>query len=542
MISIVLVLMLILGVNQVFKLTSDAVGAGQSMSTIGRDNRAAQSTIYNDFRVAVSPKAINKPNGDAPFLIIRSQREPAFRNQQDALADLDYSLADPTDALEVDRAMRSRDLNADNDEDWSNIFETPSVAIYDSRNHRVDRIGFFIRDLVTRQTGGDAADPEAGPFIAPMSSTEAYVWYGHLRQPDFGVPVTSKQRYEHRNPGIDALAAYVTSGPDPRTIQDNPTNFYATQWILGRAITLLVSGEDTNGDGVIDLVEDRSGIAQTFIQRRDPVEQTDGPDDVLTPLGSISQSSESVAANRYLVNWSRYDVAGTTFNDYSNVLKYYIADWPNPAGEQAWWEDIGGYRFQGNPYPPKPFDAPGLARTSPVFLRACSQFIVEYAGNFVAQDVDGNVTMDYRDPAFVDTEIDYVVDASGATPVKQTRWYGLPRNVNTSDDDPVNGPVIRGFDTGVTAEDMLDVVPLSDLLDSAGLVAPAPFERSVPDPKANYASLGDPMQPNIPYTVAWGPDTTADPMPTMLRITLAIDDPNGRLAEAQTFEYVIQLP
>jgi hypothetical protein len=30
--------------------------------------------------------------------------------------------------------------------------------------------------------------------------------------------------------------------------------------------------------------------------------------------------------------------------------------------------------------------------------------------------------------------------------------------------------------------------------------------------------------------------------PKMLRFTVTVDDPNGRLTEGQTFEYVINLP
>jgi len=537
MISMVLVLLLILGINRVFQMTSDAVGAGAAQSDIVRGNRAAQASINNDFRVAVSPQASNKPNGDAPFFIIRSQREPAFRNQQDALSDLDYNPTE-TGPAAVDDMIRSRDLNADNNEDLGDPAETPSPAIYDFRNHRVDRIGFFARDLFTRQTGGTIATQGAAPYIAPMSSTEAYIWYGHLQQPDFGDEVpTSPRLYNHRSPGIELFNAYDGFN-DPRTIQDNPRNFYASQWILGRVVLLLVTPEDTDGDGVGDEILDRNDVEQLFIQRR-PIIAASGPgnpQNSLAPLNTGSLSNETAPQDQWWINWARYDLAGTSFTDYKTIIEYYIADWPNPASEMAWWDTLSDFRFQGNSYPLKPFTPSSLARTVPNFLPACTQFIVEYAGNFVAQDTDGNVTMDWRDPSFVDTETDFVIETVGTQEIRRTRWYGLPRNINTSDDGAF--PVIQG--TG-DAEDMLDVVPLSDVLDSAGLL-PAPFERDIPDQRGNYADPDDPMVPNMPYTVAWGPDTIADPMPTMLRITLAIDDPNGRIGEAQTYEYVIQLP
>jgi hypothetical protein len=52
------------------------------------------------------------------------------------------------------------------------------------------------------------------------------------------------------------------------------------------------------------------------------------------------------------------------------------------------------------------------------------------------------------------------------------------------------------------------------------------------------------MLPTARYTCVWGPDvnTTYDPLPAMLRITLVMDEPAGRLAEGQTYEFVIDLP
>ena len=42
------------------------------------------------------------------------------------------------------------------------------------------------------------------------------------------------------------------------------------------------------------------------------------------------------------------------------------------------------------------------------------------------------------------------------------------------------------------------------------------------------------------HVAAWGPDTT-EPLPKMIRITVAMDDPNGNLKSPQWFEYVINL-
>ena len=63
--------------------------------------------------------------------------------------------------------------------------------------------------------------------------------------------------------------------------------------------------------------------------------------------------------------------------------------------------------------------------------------------------------------------------------------------------------------------------------------------------KANYLDTSggsngpNAMGANDGYICAWGPN---DPKPRMIRITLMIDDPAGRLNEGQTFEYVFELP
>ena len=57
MVSIAIVLILVLGIHQVFKLTSDTVGAGQGLGSKARDFRAVQSTFYNDLSMTVPPQA-----------------------------------------------------------------------------------------------------------------------------------------------------------------------------------------------------------------------------------------------------------------------------------------------------------------------------------------------------------------------------------------------------------------------------------------------------------------------------------------------------
>ena len=64
MISVALVLLLMYGVSQVFKMSSDAVGANQAVSKIVRDQRSAQAVLAQDMRNCAS---------DSPLFLICSR-------------------------------------------------------------------------------------------------------------------------------------------------------------------------------------------------------------------------------------------------------------------------------------------------------------------------------------------------------------------------------------------------------------------------------------------------------------------------------------
>src|SRR5262245_24209037 len=82
MISIALMLVLMLGVNYIFSSVGKATGAGQAMSRITREAQSTQAVMSRDFGAA--------DMRNAPFVILRSRRVAAFRDQQDRLNDSDY--------------------------------------------------------------------------------------------------------------------------------------------------------------------------------------------------------------------------------------------------------------------------------------------------------------------------------------------------------------------------------------------------------------------------------------------------------------------
>jgi len=205
----------------------------------------------------------------------------------------------------------------------------------------------------------------------------------------------------------------------------------------------------------------------------------------------------------------------------------------------------------------------------PAFVQGCTQFIVEYTGDFLAQDTTpGSPTEGFVTGSPVlnggtgDGVTDFVMAEvplrpndknSPTTRVRRTRWYGMPRNVDTWDDlKKGNGrPLIQGGQGATSPNDLVDVVPLRDVLATyppirGRGVVPA-FEQSLNDRQTGLA-----MRPNYAdgkplgrYAAAWGPgelSPTSPLKPTMIRITIVIDDPTGRMSEGQTYEYVFKLP
>ena len=221
----------------------------------------------------------------------------------------------------------------------------------------------------------------------------------------------------------------------------------------------------------------------------------------------------------------------------------------------------------------------------PVLLNNCSQFIVEFAGDFVTQD-NHQFVPDPNNPNVLvanenwgnvtgigpDNVIDYVVDHSSVTNsdynvAAKIRWYGLPRDTARAPSEGNGPPVIRGFSPnpswprdrwttanaygGATrANELIDVVPLNDVIQAYNATvppnqgyAPAAFERELPAPApsgdyaADMVNANPAVKAGFRYTCIW-----ANSAPVMIRIVLKLEDPAGRLSEGQWFEYVVGAP
>src|SRR5437899_1301991 len=111
MISIAIVLVLIVGINQVFKIAADTVGTGQVLAAKTRDARAVHSVFFNELAHMV-PQGLSTPT---PFVVINSRTRASFRDARDQQSDIDYAAlpSNPTQQ-QAEQCMLTRDLNGDN--------------------------------------------------------------------------------------------------------------------------------------------------------------------------------------------------------------------------------------------------------------------------------------------------------------------------------------------------------------------------------------------------------------------------------------------
>jgi hypothetical protein len=280
----------------------------------------------------------------------------------------------------------------------------------------------------------------------------------------------------------------------------------------------------------------------------------------MSPLaqGSVAENDSAVK-----VHFSRYDLAGTSISGFKEILANNYA----PPATTLWWRRMmlddadpsvtpvvaAMRRFHAVPYVKKPLDSKDFASMGPIFLPGCAQFMVEFAGDFLTQDSTG--TNIGKITAYgPDGETDFVAVGPTNQESKQIRWYGMPRD--TDKDGHIWGTVPSGAPT-VGTNAMVDVVPLRDVLTAASItptiVAPDAFierEWPTPAPVADYLVPGA-ISPgmvnqiddarNYRYQVAWGPDRANMPYPSMIRITIVLEDPNGRLVDPPSYEYVFRL-
>jgi prepilin-type N-terminal cleavage/methylation domain-containing protein len=643
MISIAIALILILGVSRVFSYSTDAVGAGQALVNVSRDARAAAAVFARDLSGAVL-------NG-SPCIILNSQQVYAFRNLTDYQAATNFyngtNIPDPHyDEL-------GNYINPANYGTRSHRIDTFS---YFSQ-------GRFRRQTANRSQVPPLAGLPQANFVADQTAPEAWIWYGHLQLPDNGLSESSVWNPGQQvltgsaNGSASPLAnnnnlftsqwilgrqvillqptdsygmMYDRNGT-PQEYLCRPTLNYNLRWKGGPAVSpglqansnrLIAGGNDSHLNAYATYPDPNlNNVSMPWMSPSlYPLDENTVPAFIGTysTAGGIPAEMQSTVpggtGSASLPLWtSRYDVANTSIAEYRNILKQYIEEMSSQrlGGTDFtvdWWDPLmTAVRYYGNPFIQKPLSPNNTtidpnkqaAQLAPCFLAGCSQFIVEYAGDYLNQNpTTGAVINTYMDGP-TDGQVDFVVDNNGN---RQIRWYGLPRAVpnagtitlSTALTGPNNTPAIVQSQNVYPLMDIWATDPAVISAGNTGSTSFAPFERisqtpststTPTSPPTNWPASGtnhlqnwyplsstplrtpwptptgsiffqrgtgtDYLQ-NAPaegsstsglmegeyYTCAWGP---YDRKPLMIRITITMDDPNNHLANGQTYQFVFRL-
>lgn len=517
MISIALALIILLGVNYVFRSTQKTVSTGMALSSQVRTQHAASDSIRNDFISAVSA-------AQQPVIAIHSSSVVAFQSRNDQLTDKD-GLASTLD-IDGNGIENESGVPGENAMTWP--------GVYTSRRHRVDTLSFFASGKFHRQTGQPAPGSEV--LVSNMDSHEAWIWYGHAALPD-------KAGTNYYGPAQPS----TTNPPEFIATPGNYTGAFATDWVLGRVAMLLVTPDSTGQ------IYDANGIPQVFFDAFS--DKT--PADPLWPLAynalSVAKQKTlpSQAKNYHYPQESAFDLAGTDIQTFrtivENVSNVSSLDPLYPYNVNWWrtlvYKDSTGtspeYRFDVNPFPIlNPANIPPtsslsleMAKTTPALIKGCTQFIVEFAGDFVTQDNAGNVVAPVTSSPYYpgDGIIDYYIPDSTKPNERRIRWYGAQRDIGSA---PTS--TYKGFPNGVI-EPAYDIVPLSLTPGYSTFAASYKYDGTA------YGGFEKEVAATSPYiyTCAWGPNDKIKPK--MIRVTVETTDPLGRLSEPRVEQYVMTL-
>jgi prepilin-type N-terminal cleavage/methylation domain-containing protein len=568
MISIAIVLILMLGINFVFSTSAKTISGGMALTGVSREIRGARRVMEADFSNAVTAKKM-------PALIIHNEAIYAWRDKQDKLADIDqYPWTYDVDGEQSTGDEILMEPAALTPPTLPSPLAAPAAnypGLYNFRRHRIDRIAYFTENATSeyiRQTG------DSNTYIASQSqmTPEAWIRYGLLRIPDNandGAP-------DYWKPG--GRGAYL--GGVYQDEQGNPNNFFASQWILGRTVILL---KDESS-----LPLNATFLPAPWLQFGTTAQQVTQ----ITPFTSAPFNRESpnppnpyAGATPWRVEESRIDLAGTTIKELRESFRL-------TPPTVTWWDDADptmiaaaanrdsrvysdippappvsfNYLAWAKPFLDKTLNSSGsfatsmanqtreAALTTPVFVKGCTQFIVEFAGDFYDQGPSGT-------PAAPEKlgRIDFENAGPGPGAGVRTRWYGAPRDIDgdgTMDVQPVSVPPVA---TGTTPLRRWDTSPPAPPAPPNTVVVAPPFE-SVPagGTKIIYAwgpteSTGRPIPTAGTSATTPPPGWTTFPgygkpgdansvRPSLIRITMQLIDANGRLADGPSVEYVFPIP
>ncbi len=570
-------IVLILGISEVFRITSKTIGIGQATLVVSADQRSSLDTFKQDIEAIAAD--------DMPFLIIRNQRVSAFWDAQDLSTDRDFNPAATALAREAQILTKP---NQDGLETATSAWINTS-----GRSYRLDQLSMFAVGRFARQTGEFDAVSGTETLNSRLTSNEGWLNYGHLQLPS-NPQVINDDTFLATDP---ANRFYAPGEGDPTY---NRTNFFASQWVLGRSIHLLTP---------VPIDEDGQRVSSFEAGVYDPE-----PTSLDTLESPMPFQATRVNVNNEQLQWSTVDVIATSIAEARVLLSGHEAVYKTlqqPGDDDFDWWTPAVPRFYANQQLSRPLDRRKLALYNPVFIPNCSQIIVEFAGDYATQvfnnrlpktsraipasltpgsnwtavreehvatpllqfnndatvidesDVNltsgpvryGDVISDESD-GFIDVVCSWTDIAGNQVGTPRVRWFGAPRDLN-------GDGVIQTYRSGVETSDLVDVVPVRDFIRSGHSTNSSwrmktdlndfpgrSFERfqmpriggdegelvtwDTPSNGnyANPAGYTDGDFNRAVYTAAFGPDDA--PLPSLIRITLIYRDPNGRIGSGET--------
>lgn len=599
MISLFLVLLLTLGINAIFRMSADTVGSGLQLAEASRQLRDARATLERDFTNFADPSV-------QPALVMQMMSLPSFRDAKDEKSNPAYNRSITNVVQAQDACLQRIDPVTGATVYPFRLGGSQASYIFDNRNHRVDTLGFGMQGTFKRQTGsnlGVTPTTPPGVYQTPFTAPEAWVYYGHLKLLDNVGANSNTNDPTAAGKQPPGLMKTLNSSARVNSAIQNPNNFYASQWVLGRSVILLAEPDATTGQ-----VLDSNGNQQEFFPDANntvvPNNRNKAPGSAAATYAPLCPFSWSTDASRNTTLYESFcDVGGTTLSDYRQTIlnaaypatpgNTFVPTWYRglitargttrtiPANPQA--EDL--LRFHGSAFLSKAVNnnmARNVELTAPVFIKGCTQFMVEYAGDYVTQVIDPSAASAGGKPFGAITKlaedglIDFnvVTDVNGV-PTRQIRWYGLTRS---TDGGSISRPT--GDDTTLKDPPAVPQIvhPLAAHLAAANITQRLPFEKLGADAfPSGYSTMDS-------YTCAWSPDDIKfDPtinagagsggsggggggsggsgggatnnlttwgqafpshtfLPKLIRITIRVDDPYGRLPDGQTLEFVYPLP
>jgi prepilin-type N-terminal cleavage/methylation domain-containing protein len=486
LVALALVAVLLVGISSVFRLTSNAIGAGTALGDAIRAHRAIGNQLSLDFLGYSATANIAEPDDNSGILPIG---EPNTGNNNRQPAIIIYSTHRPS-------------------------FLSPEAETANTEiRRRIDTLSFFTRGTFTRQTG------EGTKFSDSFKSTYAWVWYGHLRV------------FNSVLANVNLTAGYDAPGVKSAVAGSQANNYYARDWTLGRGAMLLSDYNRPN-----NTIVDSAGNLITYVTRAWTSPTTDS--NALSPLNYGSSANQGGS----IIQQVGTDVAATTPSQFRARLAF-LAD---PAGDPTantqpfvgsrlddWYEFVFGSdtrRFWANPFAAQLTDASNatavqdygraLSRRSQLLQRGVTQFTVEFAGDFAPADGE--------------------VDFNTVNGVRQIRWYGFPRDVDgdgDADDSSVDVLPVSSYTAGTylavngnnySGFEKELPTPTNATYTAAQLIAI--------DDDAEYRVAFGPHE----FDASWDAANTGEPQiyPALIRITVDVVDPLSRLGEPVTQEYI----